>query len=313
MGLEVSAFYSKAGKRKSKLDDKQKKHCTHCNIHGHDVSECRKLKAKKEVKAHSSGKKLKALPAPSSMKITTADSDSDANNTDSPIIYRATFREDAPIAEEPTVYRTAITAAALVTTEHVLVSNDLLGQWIVGSRASRTMCSHRDWFHSFSALLNPSHVILSDDSRIPVMGLGHIHVQFPAEGKWCQAILENVLFILELHGNLLSVIQFTKHGARLMFNHTSCKILSNSDKVLAEGKTLGNLYTISADVIQPPSTHIALLDAFPSEGDDMPDSALSAKASSTTDLVTWHRCLAHLNAASVLQMVRKGMVKGIKI
>ncbi len=104
LGLEVSAFYSKAGKRKSKPDDKQKKHCTHCNICGHDVSECRKLKAEKEAKAYSSGKKLKALPMPSSAKIATAGSDSDSSNTDSPTVYRATVAEDAPIAERPMVY-----------------------------------------------------------------------------------------------------------------------------------------------------------------------------------------------------------------
>ena len=52
---------------------------------------------------------------------------------------------------------------------------------------------------------------------------------------------------------------------------------------------------------------------FPSKGDDMPNSVLSAKTSSTTNLVTWHRRLAHLNADSILQMVRKGMVKGMEI
>ncbi len=91
--------------------------------------------------------------------------------------------------------------------------------------------------------------MLGDNSTIPMTGSGRVHVRFPAEGKWCQAILENVLFIPELHGNLLSVKQLTKRGARLLFNHTSCQILGDLDKVLADGKTHGSLYTINADVI----------------------------------------------------------------
>jgi len=292
LGLEVTAFYSKAGA----AGKKQKKKCTHCNIRGHNIFECWRLKAEKEVKASSGGKKLKALPTPSSAKVTTAGSDSGTSDTDCPTIYRAT-----------------ITETVLIVTEHALVSKDLLGQWIVNSGALWTMCSHRDWFHSFTVFTKPTHVVLGDNSTIPATGLGCIHLQFPAEGKWHQAILENVLFISELHGNLLSVTQLTKYRARLLFEHTACQILSDLNKILAEGKTHGSLYTMSADIIKPPTACVAAVDMFPTEGEDMPKSALSVKASSSTDLATWHCRLAHLNADSVLKMVKKGMVKEMEI
>src|SRR6266403_4176746 len=291
-GLEVTVFYSKA----SAAGKKQRKKCTHCNIRGHDVSECRKLKAKRDAKTSSRGKKPKALPAPSSAKVAKAGSDSDASNTDGPTIYHA-----------------SITKQGLIATEHALTSRDIQGHWIVDSRASRTMCSHHDWFHSFEVFKSPTHVILGDNSTIPATRSGRVHVHFPAKGKWHCAILENVLYIPELHGNLLSVHQLAKCGARLLFEHTACQILGGSNDVLAEGKSHGSLYTMTADVIKPPTALVALLDAFPSEGENMPDSALSAKTSSAADLITWHRRLAHLNANSVLQMVSKGMVKGMEI
>ena len=158
-GLEVTAFYSKA----SAAGKKQRKKCTHCNIRGHDVSECRKLKAKRDAKTSSGGKKPKALPAPSSAKVAKAGSDSDASDTDG-----------------PTVYHTSVTEQGLIATEHALTSRDIQGHWIVDSGASRTMCSHRDWFHSFEALQDLTDVFcLGEGYRSFGMLSGNMHPQDP--------------------------------------------------------------------------------------------------------------------------------------
>jgi hypothetical protein len=61
------------------------------------------------------------------------------------------------------------------------------------------------------------------------------------------------------------------------------------------------------------TARIAHVEAFPAEGDDLPVAAESTLiAHSTTskaDTATWHCCLAHLSTDTVVQMVRKGMVK----
>jgi hypothetical protein len=65
------------------------------------------------------------------------------------------------------------------------------------------------------------------------------------------------------------------------------------------------------------TARIAHIEAFPAEGDDLPVAAKSALiAHSTTskaDAATWHHRLAHLNTDTIVQMVRKGMVKGMEI
>jgi len=191
-GLEVTAFYSNAGKNgksKGKSDDKQKQHCMHCDIRGHDISECRKLK--------------------SSLAI-----------------------------------------------EHALTSNKLIDQWIVASGASRTMCSHRDWFHSFTPFAQPTQVIPGDNSSIPATGTGHVHARFPAKGKWHRIVLQDVLYVPELHRNLLSVSHILKRGGKVRFEGNHCRIFSNSDTLIGEGNLSGNLYTLSVEIISPPNAPV---------------------------------------------------------
>ena len=52
-GIRATAFFTKASKKtkesKDKEKEKAKKHCTHCDIRGHDISECRKLKKEQET------------------------------------------------------------------------------------------------------------------------------------------------------------------------------------------------------------------------------------------------------------------------
>jgi hypothetical protein len=62
---------------------------------------------------------------------------------------------------------------------------------------------------------------------------------------------------------------------------------------------------------------IAHVEAFPAEGDNLPVAAESALIAHSTmskaNAATWHRRLAHLSTDTVVQMVRKGMVKGMEI
>jgi hypothetical protein len=62
---------------------------------------------------------------------------------------------------------------------------------------------------------------------------------------------------------------------------------------------------------------IAHVEAFPAEGDNLPVAAKSAlithSTTSKADTATWHCCLAHLSTDTIVQMVRKGMVKGMEI
>ena len=67
-------------------------------------------------------------------------------------------------------------------------------------------------------------------------------------------------------------------------------------------------------VVTGKHANIAIIDAFPSKGDEAPAAALTARAAtSTADLMTWHCHLGHLNADAVSQMTNRDMVTGMAI
>ena len=297
-GLAATAFYAKVAKG-GKPKPKSDKHCTHCDIRGHDVSECRKFKKQQETKAMTGPKKLKALPS-NSAHVAATHSDSDADGSDKETIH---ILRVAIVPEEP----------ALLTSNTALMSDALIDKWIVDSGASRTMCSHRDWFQSFTPFTKPSQVVLGDSSSIPALGTGHVHVRVPAGTKWNKLVLHDVLYVPELHGNLLSVPQIVRYGAEVHFKGQECKVFNDAGLLIGEGSLQGNLFTICANVVNPPTTRIALFSTFPCEGEDVPPAALSARTTSAASLATWHRRLGHLATDSVTQMVRRGLVKGMEI
>jgi len=87
------------------------------------------------------------------------------------------------------------------------MQGDLQNQWIIDSGASRTMCSNCKWFSQFTHLSTPVNITLGDNSSIQGTGIGRITVSMKAAGQWHHAVLQDVLYIPELHGNLLSVPQ----------------------------------------------------------------------------------------------------------
>jgi gag-polypeptide of LTR copia-type len=192
-GIAATVFFTKSGlatkkgKGKGKgKDDKSKKYCTHCKIMGHDASECRKLKKEQEAKAANSAKPTTATPA-AMAKIA---------NTDEP-------------ASDETVRTVHVFCAQSHPTNLKLHQHS----WIMDSDASRTMCSNRKWFQQFSNLARDIPVVLGDNSAIQGVGQGCIHVRMHAGNEWNDVILQNVLYVPELHGNLLSISHLTDRGA----------------------------------------------------------------------------------------------------
>jgi hypothetical protein len=62
-------------------------------------------------------------------------------------------------------------------------------------------------------------------------------------------------------------------------------------------------------VVTKAHANIAIIDAFPAEGNEAPTMALTAQtATSTANLMTWHRCLGHLNADAVSLMTNRDMI-----
>src|SRR5258705_9774256 len=94
------------------------------------------------------------------------------------------------------------------------------------------MSSHCDWFLAYRPLENPIKVWLGDNSYILGQGVGRISLQTPVDGTKQHVILEDVLYIPELYGNLLSVSAFAKRGARIHFFDSKCEVVTKADQTI---------------------------------------------------------------------------------
>jgi hypothetical protein len=125
------------------------------------------------------------------------------------------------------------------------------------------------------------------------------------------------LFVPELNSNLLLVAHLTQRGADVRFTGEGCQLYTQAGKLTCSGQLQGKLYIMDMRTVVSETACIAHVEAFPAEGDNLPVAAESAlivhSTTSKANAVTWHRCLAHLSTDTVVQMVRKGMVKGMEI
>jgi hypothetical protein len=125
------------------------------------------------------------------------------------------------------------------------------------------------------------------------------------------------LFVPELNSNLLLVAHLTQRGADVRFTGKGCQLYTQARKLTCSGQLQGKLYIMDMQTVVSETARIAHVKAFPAEGDNLPVAAESALIAHSTmskaDTATWHRHLAHLSTDTVVQMVRKGMVKGMEI
>jgi hypothetical protein len=312
-GTNATAFFARASKRpqhergekhnkheKHDLHDLSK-HCTHCDIDGHDITECRRLKRALD-------KAKSAISGPKDTKAKSKHKKASANI--------AITEEEDEESDTETNYSSTNTAIAMVSTlDHHTIGN----QWILDSGTSQTMCSNCNWFFQFRPLLSPVNVILADDHTIQGIGLGRIAVQAKAGGKWHRTILQDILYVPKLRGNLLSVQQLVDRGVSVWFTKKGCQLLDPKGTTFCKTNKHGNLYPMPIRILTPESACVAMvqLDEFPAKGNLVPrmNMALIAQDNnnSKADAQTWHCCLGHLNDEAVQHMVRKGMVQGMEI
>ncbi|KAH9959899.1 hypothetical protein BJV74DRAFT_749048, partial [Russula compacta] len=88
----------------------------------------------------------------------------------------------------------------------------------------------------------PTKVLLGDNSVILGTGIGHVSIQMKANGKWSDIILQDVLYIPELHGNLLFVLQLICTSANVCFTETECQIYKQHGNLICEGHLQNNMY-----------------------------------------------------------------------
>ena len=122
------------------------------------------------------------------------------------------------------------------------------------------------------------------------MGQGRILVCMNTSNGHRNAVLQDVLYVPDLSGNLLSVSHFAHQGTEMHFVGKGCQILDQHKEITYISHLQGNLYTMDIKVLTAESAKLTSVPTFPLEGDDPPILALIGQtAVSCADLHTWHR------------------------
>jgi len=139
------------------------------------------------------------------------------------------------------------------------------------SGTSYTMYSRQKWFTYFNPLSSPISVVLGDNHSILATGVSHIIVRMCANGEWKHQMLQNVLYVPGLHGNLLSI----DCAAEVTFKLLLCHVYNHNGELICKEQKRGTAYIIDIEVPRPETAHITNVKVFPSEGDEMPMQVLA--------------------------------------
>jgi len=174
-----------------------------------------------------------------------------------------------------------------------LKDNDLHDSWVIDSGASHTMSHRHEWFTTFTPLPKPISIVLGDNSTIAATGISSISALTFDGTCWAPALLQDILYVPSLHGNLLSVLHMARCGYKLRFAGNNCRILNHAGGTACTGHLHGNLYLMNIQVASSKKIHIAHLGPAPQDNDNV-EYALTA-CTSKCEMISAirHRCLGH--------------------
>jgi len=162
-------------------------------------------------------------------------------------------------------------------------------EWLIDSGCSNHMTYNKSLFTTLSKAPT-SHVELGNGYKAEIIGCGTITMKILVSGKVVPVKLENVFLVPELGYQLLSVSSFSKRGLSTMFKNGKCVVKEGNDTI-ASGTLHGTLYKLDVPV------HT--------------QTAPRAFVSSTLEI--WHQRLAHIDSATIVNMVNKNIVTGIEL
>jgi len=156
------------------------------------------------------------------------------------------------------------------------LSHTLSSKWIVDSGCNNHLCFEKEKFENFHKYRKDV-VVIGDNSTLEFQGIGSVRIH----GK----VLDDVLYVLKLRMNLLSVIQVARKGYSFEFNSQSWCIKKGL-ATLVKGYVKDNLY---------------IMDQVPSK------MCLATSVCSKGNL--WHHRLGNLNHKSIHGM--KDLMEGL--
>ena len=163
--------------------------------------------------------------------------------------------------------------------------------WIIDSGATTHICNDKDMFSALKEI-EPIDISIGDKSDVQAIGKGSVNLTLSVRGRSVKCSLNEVLYSPKMGYNLLSVASMSRHGYQTVFGRIECHIEHNGH-IIAEGYMKNGLYCLTTSGQKPePNNEMACV---------------------SDDIGLWHRRMAHVNSEGIKEMVRKGVVRGIKV
>ncbi|TXG70958.1 hypothetical protein EZV62_005893 [Acer yangbiense] len=159
-------------------------------------------------------------------------------------------------------------------------------KWFLDSGCSNHMCGEKEMFTQLDESFTSS-VKFGNDTTVPVMGKGKISITLK-DGS--QNAISDVLFVPNLHKNLLSVGQLSEKGYDIRIHEGICTINSAQKGLIAKVKMSQNR-----------------LFPLPINSDSLP--CFSSVMCDENWL--WHMRFGHVNFGSLKQLASRKMVSGL--
>lgn len=113
------------------------------------------------------------------------------------------------------------------------------------------------------------------------------------DGVWQDGRIENVLYVPKLRKNLLSVSVCTNKGIEVRFRNKYVRLVRGNKTIASGVKQSNDVYRMFMKVVKPGSVEEANV--------------------STTNLTVWHKRLGHVRVRAICEIVKKGLVSGVKL
>ena len=135
---------------------------------------------------------------------------------------------------------------------------------------------------------------LADGSRIPVLAVGVFNLCFDSR----VLILEDCLYVPNVHRNLISAIYLGKHGYFIILKDNV--VIKKNKVFICFDNIVDGLYILT------PNKH----ELYNFELDnDYHVKSLKRKFPSTNDAYLWHLCLNHINPNKIQRLIKDGLLE----
>lgn len=173
------------------------------------------------------------------------------------------------------------------TSLHVVAKHDTAG-WCLDSGCTSHICKEKKMFVN-SVKSEHGRLNLANNDSACITGKGNISMTVTDGTENRKVTLEDTLFAPDVRMNLMSVSKITDRNHEVVFRKDKAIIQDRRGKIKMIADRIGDLYYIR----------------------ETKNTASTISETHTQEFNLWHQRLGHVNKRCLLEMAKKGIVKGI--